>query len=689
MRAVVATALLAAVASATLTDPCSGYGTCATCVSHYLCGWCSEPVVYPGNVSGKQCAGFNPNGPNPFACNGIYSIDECTVGYECDLENFQCVQAGPGKGTTLQKCEANCTNHGQVYLCNHTTMKCREVAPGTSGATSYHVCESACMHPSAHPAPPVSPAPPAQTWSCNHTTGTCDKAKPGHGASKDVCEQECHKENGTKYTCNTLLHKCEKVPDSDPFGKPLAECEKTCNPTPNPGPPPQFLGGTWRGIEIQNGYKIGEWDMKFTDSSVTIIDIAAASTIKGTPFHVQNGENLDLWIKITKGPGAGQTIKAIGKPANRGPETKYLTAAFGAPGADAPSSIGDAMKASSGDKVYFLSQCAGTPECVFTMPSGASLLKRTPLAERLAQRLKEDVRYATDDIAVPVLEAAAARDEPLVVSGAASVDACANYDANCTYCLQHRFCGWCSEPVMYKDGKKGTQCAGFASDPNSTNPFVCKGRYSTLSCSQGYDCDEHNFQCKPNPNPGNGMPIAVCDALCKPTPSPTPAPTQYVCNMTTKQCHKCNETHCAGSMPQATCEAACKKPHKGPTGIVVGIWRGIQIEHGYPLAEFEWVFNASALKVSKNGQEVFTATVTSFGGDVMVFDVKTGTGAGDKLSCLYSVADQGGLYEVMTLAVSKPGGMIPQGYAGPMRTDDEIELVLAKCNQPDCKFTAP
>lgn len=269
-------------------------------------------------------------------------------------------------------------------------------------------------------------------------------------------------------------------------------------------------------------------------------------------------------------------------------------------------------------------------------------------------------------------------------------DPCTAYGANCTYCLAHEYCGWCSTDVIYADGQTGSQCAGFNPNDANSSAFVCNGRYSTFACTVGYDCDKNTSQCVVDPIAGNGFPLSECEQLCRPTPPPTPPQDMYICNITTKQCYKCNETFCPGAMPQATCAAACVKPKPGPTGLVVGLWRGLQIQNSYPLTEYEWLFNASALTVYKQGQEQWSATITSYGGDVMQFDVVSGTASGSKFSAIYSVQNQGGpLYSIMTLAVGSKNGNVPQSFATPMETAGEIELVLAKCVSSPCKFNNP
>jgi hypothetical protein len=143
-------------------------------------------------------------------------------------------------------------------------------------------------------------------------------------------------------------------------------------------------------------------------------------------------------------------------------------------------------------------------------------------------------------------------------------------------------------------------------------------------------------------------------------------------------------------MPESTCQAACIKPKPGPTGLVTGLWRGIQIQNRYPLGEYEWLFNSSGLQVYKQGSLDWGATIISLGGDVMIFTVTSGPNQGKTISGIYSVQNQGGpLYSVMTLALGAPNGGIPPSYAASMETAEEIEVVLNKCVQAPCSFVNP
>lgn len=653
IRAVATVALAAAVASAGATDPCEQYKSCQTCVSHSLCGWCSEPVIYPGNVTGGQCAGFNPDGPNPFACNGIFSTEQCFAGYVCDEVDFECKLGQPGSGNTLQKCEENCTNHGQIYLCNHTSKKCYEVPRGTPGGTSLAVCDASCAHPSPHPAPPPSPHPTTLLYACNTSSGTCDPAPAGKGESKSVCEQECTKVNNTEYMCNSFLKKCVKLPKGIPGGETLKKCEATCTPHPKPGPPPALLGGFFRGIQIQTGYKTGTFNMQVNESVVTIVELQKGRVTKretGTPSHVE-GDAIVMYITLTSGPDSGKVIKTLTVFGTPGPETKYAAIALSSPGGDAPTGIKAAMTA-PGQQVMAVAECL-TPECKFTLPVQSSIRKHRRMHRQ-----------------------------------ASPSDRCAAFDASCSDCVSHEYCGWCSVNVTYKDGSKGTQCAGFNSPNGSSPAFVCNGRYSTFNCTQGYECDHKTLQCKAT-TPGNGMPLAECKQFCHATPPPTPPQHMALCNLTTHQCHPCpnNASNCPGALPKDACEAACTHHKKGPHANIIGRWRGIYIQNGYKRVESELVFDNVTAHFYISNVLQFSANVTSLGADVMIFDIISGSKKGFKFSALYQLAPQvEGIYETMTMAAGALAGSTPSTYAAAMSTEGDHVYALNKCMGEPCKF---
>lgn len=651
MRVLLLAALLCAAAFARAPgDHCSPYLSCQTCVAQPLCGWCSEDVVYPGNITGPQCAGFNSNGSTPFACNGIYSTEQCVSGYVCNETDFTCVKGQPGQGNTLPACESNCTNNGQIYLCNKTSKKCYEVPRGTPGGSSYAVCEAACTHPSSHPSSssPQPPPTPAPLYSCNFTSGQCEQAAAGKGEALSVCEQQCQKSN-VSYLCNKFLSKCIQLPPGV-HGDTMAQCEAECQVKPVPGPP-SGLVGLWRGIRIDNNYIVGEYDLSVNQTAVVLIGhfgSSAISTIIGAPFHVPNSQNpLEMWIQVTSGPGTGQWIKTISdQSGENGPETSFTTTAMSQPGGAVPASINAAMTDST-EAVFAFAKCIDLQNCKFALRGSSSKF--------LESRLSDS-------------------------------DHCTQWGDSCQDCLAHQYCGWCSVNVTYKDGTTGSQCAGFNSG-NGSSAFVCAGRYSTLECDTGYVCSA-DLTCVQT-TPGNGMPLAECQQICRVTPKPKPQDL-YTCNITTKQCIKCNQSHCPGEMPLTQCEAACTHPKPGPAGNLVGVWRGIRIQNQYLVGEVEAVFTNTSATFYADGKQEWTANVTSLGADLMILKVLSGKWQGWTISAIYQTSGQyNNLYSFITFAKGVPGRGPPSSYPEAMYTPPMEEYVYAKCASAPCKFNTP
>lgn len=652
MRILCVLFLLSVVALAA--DHCAPYTTCQSCISQALCGWCSEDVVYPGNITGTQCAGFNANGSTPFACNGIYSTDQCVQGYVCNQTSFTCQLGQPGQGNSQAQCEAECIDNGDVYLCNETSHQCSKVSNLQPNNGSYAACTALCSHPSHHPSSssPGPPPTPQQLYSCNYTSGQCNPATVGKGESKAACEQDCQQTN-TSYMCNSFLQKCVKLPPGV-NGETLAECEQVCQVKPQPGPP-SGISGLYRGIQASNDYVTGEFDLFINDTIVIFIGhfqgSSALATIIGVPLHIPRSADLEMWIEVQSGPGSGQTIKTISDTTgSNGPETSFMTTAMSAPGGATPASLSTAM-ATNDQVVFAFTKCLDI-NCNFTL--------------RGDQMFQKKIR----------------------IPSVADSDHCSAYGDSCTDCLSHEYCGWCSVDVTYKDGSKGTQCAGF-NGANGSSAFVCAGRYSTLACDVGYVCNSTSYQCEQS-QPGNGFPLNECQALCHPTPPPTPPQNMYTCNTTTKQCIKCNASHCPGEMPLGQCEAACTNPKPGPHGNLIGVWRGIRIQNGYVPGEVAAVFTNTTVTFYSSGQVQYTANVTSLGADLMILEITSGTYNGWKVSAIYQSASEGlGLFEGITFAKGIVGQGPPSSYQQAMYTPPMEEYVYWKCNGSPCKFNTP
>jgi hypothetical protein len=668
--------LLCTAVSASAVQPCEQYMSCQTCIAAKLCGWCSDNVVYPGNQTGGQCAGFTPGHATPFKCNAVFSTETCEAGYKCDESNFQCKITAPGKGKTRTECESTCIDHGQVFLCNHTEKKCNPAKKGTPHATSMSTCQAACVHPSHHPSShhPSSPQP-HHLYACNHTSGQCTVAPAGKGSAQSVCEQECKKINPKdSYACNHALKKCEKMPAGVPGGESLAKCEKACEPQPKPGPPPSLLDMTFRGVKINNGYQKGEFDLQVNNTIVTFVAVLTNEKVTGTPSHIPMSKLNEMWITFTSGPASGKMVKTISAFGDAGPNTKFLTMAMSAAGGATPATIKAAM-ATKGPfaGVYAFAACQ-TPVCDFKIGMGVGASSDFGL-----ENFDLGSFIGAQQVAKPLHDA--------------SADRCSQYSSSCSVCLSHEFCGWCSVNVTNKDGTQGLQCAGFNKNNHTAGTgWKCNGKYSTFACDAGFKCDHKSLQCVPAAA-GNGLPKAQCEQTCKPTPPPTPKPKMALCNETTKKCLPCphNETTCPGALPMGACEAACSKKKKGPHAKLIGIWRGIYIQDGFKRETVTMVVNKTSMSLWVAGKYQFSADVTSMGSDAMLLKINDGQFKGWKYGAEYQIAGTTGEagYEMITLANGKYGQGFPPNYSAPMSTKGMTELVLAKCEAAPCKFDKP
>lgn len=308
-------------AQANITDHCSPYPNCTVCLEQQYCGWCSTPVVYQDGSTGAQCAGFNDNTTNPFKCFGTYSTEEC-----------------PGPAPT--------------YLCDNATKTCKEASPGEG--TSFYICNQTCGAP-----PPPPPPPPAKTYVCVQANQSCVEAPPGHGSSLYVCNQTCaNPNNGTgngttsdTYICNNFNKTCEKTTPG--HGTSLTICNQTCGQVI---PPPAFLNGVWRGLEVNVGYLSGEWDAKFANDSLTLVD-PSGKTYTGQ-IEMSGGY---LQISFTDG-----TLVFAQFQNAFGPETIYLTFAVSAPNAALAPDFVTAMDTAGDTEFIFIRCLDGSTTCSFS-----------------------------------------------------------------------------------------------------------------------------------------------------------------------------------------------------------------------------------------------------------------------------------------------------------------------------------
>jgi len=327
---------------------------------------------------------------------------------------------------------------------------------------------------------------------CNHNPLTGIAApqcvKTAHGIPKlEWCEQQCKCD--TTYTCDEGAKQCKASNSTGGGGQTnLTACNANCPTKPDNHTTPFELRGVWRGLAIQQNYKVGEWVANISKNSTTVFKpdgtvyfSGLTSTYKPTG---SGGGQSQLWVESTDGTLKG-TIKLLYNDYGLEPELMYVQLAVDESQiGTAPKDYDTAMKAST-DKVLGMYKCkSDSKNCKFHLPTTPP-----PIARRQLQ---------------------------------STGDAC-NPNMDCKSCLAATAgdltCGWCTTPVEYVNisGAK-YQCAGWQSGEH--HQWKCYGQFRTATCHD-YCCDTGAGTCNECAPGKTGLPtLDMCKGSCKPGPSP-------------------------------------------------------------------------------------------------------------------------------------------------------------------------
>jgi hypothetical protein len=665
-------------------DPCAIHPNCQECVSDHphFCGWCSTPVVYKnGGPQGNHCGTLD--GTHPYACYGVFSTEDCIRGYKCNVQNGICELTDAGSGLPYDACAKNCSavipsaspspSPPPLYKCDQTNPKNWTCVPARPGeGASLEVCKQNCDPTKPTPSPASSST--AQIFKCNTTTKECYPVPPGTagGASNLLCSQECKASTSPqpneKFVCNTTNFECVKTSSN---GTVFQQCEQLCqkryycdqtdalNPTcklvgaSQPGLPlpdcldsckahnstPSDLKGVWRGLQIGKDYKAGEWDFNFLETSV--IASFAGTSMRGDVSFTGRSPNVVLTIHVVEsslsGIHPGDSLVMIYSFDGAAPEVRYLSLASSQPNGQPPKDFADAKSGSFFD--WTLWECQPLTGCHFNQN-----------------------KFVRAPVKIAVQSHVEANPDPCSTEG------------TCTECLAHKFCGWCSVPVVYKDGTQGAQCAGYG---NATrNQFECHGVFRTDDCNDylciepqgictkvplggGEDHDTCMKDCKvlipsqnlvsptgppasmPSPSvapvyacelsnytcfqtaPGTGSSLEVCIQSCHKATTPTqitPVPISPASPKPTAKVYKCDFTNysCivaqpgeAGAGSREICLNNCKRPSPRPVPIVGNKLRGLQVDNKYVQGEYDVSVDLyGGYKLSLNGTEITSGTLS-------------------------------------------------------------------------------
>jgi hypothetical protein len=558
-------------------DPCAPIPTCIDCVKQQFCGWCSAPITYEDGTRGKRCAYQGANA-KPFVCDGTYQTETCIPEeYKCDNKSFTC-----------------------------------KIAPFNSGGSTIEKCLAGCFPP---------------TYFCDKPRKQCIKADPGNGTSFEICNATCIHDQ-KQYTCDPKTLTC--IPDDK--GEPMAVCQSTCGQAQNVTPDSNIVG-KWRGVQINHGYKVGEWKMDITTSSqVTITQPDKSIWVKGT---LQTSSN-ELWIRDEK--GVRRSIFGI----NVLPTTRAMTWAIGSVGNPPPVDFNTAMREKGSGTVFVFWKCLSEGNCDFA-----------------------NLHHLIDQIL-----ASAKRDSGIKDS---IDDACAK-NPTCEICIADKGnrCGWCSTNVIYRNGSiPGKQCAGHNGD-GSKDPFICNGLYSTETCAPFHTSSSTTTTSDASASASAADASSSTTATTQSSSTTSGKMDKWACDSKNVTCTKSS----TGFDFKVDCDQQCTFNPFVPVELL-GTWRGIQINKGYIVGEWKVVFTADGCTVSRPDGDKFTAKV-GIVSQYLVLEPTSGPLSGKKLQTLWQVLF-GVETRLLTWAWGAPSGSAPKDFNSAMVTHDESEYALTAC----------
>jgi hypothetical protein len=122
--------------------------------------------------------------------------------------------------------------------------------------------------------------------------------------------------------------------------------------------PIQLQGKFFRGIQINQGYKKGEWTANFTKTGVTVVD--PHGTTKSGNVAIVGQYLVISWTDSTITSSLWQYLA--------GPETDFFSWAWSTPNGDAPATFDSAMT-TAGETEYEFMTCAAGHPCHFPKSS--------------------------------------------------------------------------------------------------------------------------------------------------------------------------------------------------------------------------------------------------------------------------------------------------------------------------------
>jgi hypothetical protein len=375
-------------------------------------------------------------------------------------------------------------------------------------------------------------------------------------------------------------------------------------------------------LQINQGYIVGEWQAKITDTKATIWKPDGTAWATGKVQTFQNQLWLQTDTKLFKGIYALDNL----------PEVGVLTWGLGEN--EAPLDFDTAMR---GDDVFVLVKCLNAATCKFNIKE---LLARVNLIQQQKRLVQQN-------------------------------DPCMKY-GDCQTCVDARFyCGWCSVNVVYNGSIPGRNCAGVNKSVTGGLTFNCTGSFSINDCTQTTTGASTAASSAGTSGEGTGSGTGTgtgSSSTASTASSTTGTPDLYTCNSKDQKCYKTPT-----GQPSDVCTAQCQMTPIVPPILQNKYFRGLSIELNYLKGEWIAAFSNSSVTVTSPTGQQMTGKV---GSTAQFLSVHWADGT--VIQTIWQ--SQGGpATDFFTWAWGKVNGVAPASFDEAMVTDGQQEFFFVSC----------